>query len=584
MKINNNHMKTIIKTIACLGVLGLAASCQQFEIDTQMTPEKAAASIRMVCDALPSYTVAATNPGTVTFNVSSNTPWTITRSSGADWCTVTPSSSSAGALISDVVVSFEPNTAREDRTATLTLKGDKVGLPVTIQITQSRQGQLFVTPVVQDYAATGGPLTFTIQTNMAWEVRSSEGWLTFNRESGEPDPDGRTLTIIATAAPSDVLERVATVTVTAGVEEESFEVTQKGKFELSEISGPFSGAGETKTLKLRTDLPWEVNCDKDWITFDKESGVGDGSSLDIKVTAAPNDGMERNATVKVTVGGVEKTFEVSQSGAVFEIVAPASTEVDSHGQEITLAVNSSLAWEPSTDVDGWTVKKTDDSHFLLTVPFNNKFVAKKGNVTIKGPNGAEASVEMTQSCAFEFEGNYVIQDDGSVKLIGDATSRVVLKDGMRYGTMDITLGDVSFAASGNLWFENHTSGDGWGAQLYNWCVVGKTRLRAEGNVAGGKSMNAEGTSYMSSSYDLSETEFNAMTGYKMTLAPNAENPSLLDMTFVYNNEDAPRAQATCQNPFYGNDVVGKTFFGFHSAATADSWYVVKRCDVTFLTE
>ena len=56
------------------------------------------------------------------------------------------------------------------------------------------------------------------------------------------------------------------------------------------------------------------------------------------------------------------------------------------------------------------------------------------------------------------------------------------------------------------------------------------------------------------------------------------------MTFVYNNEDAPRSQATCQNPFYGNDVVGKTFFGFHSAATADSWYVVKRCDVTFLTE
>lgn len=129
MNKNNSHMKTILRTIACLGVLGLAASCQMYEIDTQMTPEKAAASIRMECDALPSYTVPALNPGTVTFNVSSNTPWTITRSSGADWCTVTPSSSSAGALISDVVVKFEPNTEREDRTATLTLKGDKVGLP-----------------------------------------------------------------------------------------------------------------------------------------------------------------------------------------------------------------------------------------------------------------------------------------------------------------------------------------------------------------------------------------------------------------------------------------------------------------------
>ena len=95
MNKNNSHMKTIIRTLACLGVLGLMASCQMYEIDTQMTPEKEAASIRMVCDALPSYTVASTSPATVNFKVSSNTPWTITRSSGADWCIVSPYSSSS---------------------------------------------------------------------------------------------------------------------------------------------------------------------------------------------------------------------------------------------------------------------------------------------------------------------------------------------------------------------------------------------------------------------------------------------------------------------------------------------------------
>ena len=41
-------MKTFIRTLACLGVLGLLVSCQMYEIDTQMTPEKAAANIRMV--------------------------------------------------------------------------------------------------------------------------------------------------------------------------------------------------------------------------------------------------------------------------------------------------------------------------------------------------------------------------------------------------------------------------------------------------------------------------------------------------------------------------------------------------------
>ena len=47
-------MKTLIKTMALLSVLAVA-SCQQFKIDTQMTPEKAAASIRMECSAVDVY-------------------------------------------------------------------------------------------------------------------------------------------------------------------------------------------------------------------------------------------------------------------------------------------------------------------------------------------------------------------------------------------------------------------------------------------------------------------------------------------------------------------------------------------------
>ena len=167
-------MKTILRIFASISVLLALAACQQFEIDTQMTPEKAAASIRLVCDALESYTAPATNPSAITFNVSSNTPWTITRSSGADWCSVSPSSSSSSSLISDVAVTLENNTGSEDRSAVLTLKGENYNRTYTIKITQTRQGKLFVTPVAQNYAAVGGPLNFTINTNVDWEIRSSE--------------------------------------------------------------------------------------------------------------------------------------------------------------------------------------------------------------------------------------------------------------------------------------------------------------------------------------------------------------------------------------------------------------------------
>ena len=262
MKKNNQHMKTLIRTLVCLGVFALAASCQLYKIDTQMTPEKAAASIKMVCDALPSYTAAATNAEAISFTVSSNTPWTITRSSGAEWCTVTPSSSANSSLISNVVVTLANNTGSTDRSATLTLRGESIAAPVTIAITQSRLGRLFVTPVAQDYVAAGGPLTFTINTNQDWSVRCDASWLHFNRENGAPDPDGNSLTIIATADPSEVLVRTATVTVTAGDDEESFEVTQAGRFEVTEAAVEFPGKGGSQVMKIRTDLPWSVSADK----------------------------------------------------------------------------------------------------------------------------------------------------------------------------------------------------------------------------------------------------------------------------------------------------------------------------------
>ena len=57
-----SYMKTIFKTVACLSFLISFAACQELKIDTQMTPEKEAASIRMESDVLEAYTISATNP------------------------------------------------------------------------------------------------------------------------------------------------------------------------------------------------------------------------------------------------------------------------------------------------------------------------------------------------------------------------------------------------------------------------------------------------------------------------------------------------------------------------------------------
>ena len=559
-------MKTITRIIASLSIFLTAAACQQFDIDTQMTPEKELANLRLVCDAVDSYSFPSANADNVTFNVSSNTPWTITRSSGADWCTVTPSSSSSSSLISDVVVSVADNDSGEDRTATLTVKGERINKYYTITISQNRKGRLFVTPIAKDFVATGGPLSFTINTNMDWEVRTDVSWLSFNRENGQPDPDGRRITIIATAEPSDVLERVATVTVVAGDDEESFNITQKGSFDLTEITGTFSGSGDTQQLKLRTDLPWTVSADKDWVSFDKESGDGSSSVTVINVTAAPNDDVVRNAVITVTAGGQSYDFEIFQAGGSFEIIAPEDPTIDRLGGELLIEVNSSKEWEPQTDVPGFTVEKVDD-YFKVVAGFNNKFTQRKGMVSIVGGT-ATASVEITQDTPFTLSGSAQLLEDGSVKITGAEKGQVKINHSLTHFSAVLEIAEINWGSKGQLWFFSMERAD-----FGNWMSQGKMRLRDK--VVSGNSLNY-GEESAGDYKTIPIATMNTMETYEFTFTPE---------TFVFKFNGEQVAEMTVGCPFTDEKPnMGGWFFGFYDAVSDDTYYVVKSCTITPVAE
>ena len=564
-------MKTITRIFASVCVLLTAAACQQFEIDTQMTPEQEYANLRLVCDALDAYTVPASRPDDIIFNVSANSPWTVSRSSGADWCTVSPSSSSASSLVSDVVVRCADNDTGEDRSATLTIRAERINKYYTVTINQSRKGHLYVTPVAKDFAAVGGPLSFTINTNVPWSVQTDVSWLKFNREKGEPDPDGRTITIIATADPSDVMERVATVTVVAGEDEESFEVTQKGTFEMTEITGEFPGNGGTQELKIRTDLLWTVSADKDWISFDKEEGTGDGSLAVVKVTAKPNEDVARKAVITVRVAGEDHAFEVRQSGVSFNIVPPADPTIDRMGGELLIEVNASKEWTPQTDVPGFSVEKVDDSHFKVSAGFNNLFAQRKGAVSIVSSNGATDSIEVTQDVNFTFEGHYEILEDGSVKVYGDQKTRVTTADKIRYASFVLTMGETYFEDGGQLFLCTHDAGNGTAEYQCQLALNGNKRLRTNGS----------GTVYGSVKFNISKDEMNALKTYRVDFAPDSEVAGNIRLEFFYNGE----SRCTLSNPsVYKEDpeTGGHYFFGYDSAGSDGTWYVIKSCDITFI--
>ena len=312
LKKTKSYMKTIFKTVACLSFLLSFAACQEFKIDTQMTPEKEAASVRLVSDALESYTISATNPQPISFKVASNTPWTIARSDNAEWLAVSPASSAVSSLNQDITVTAVENTTYEDRSVTLTISAENVETTYSVTITQHKLGKLYVQPVADNFAAGGSTLPFTIETNVAWEARSNEQWLTLSETSGVGD--GSVMTIQATADENTSIVRKATVTVVAGEDTETFEVTQKGmSLEIVPLESPVvDRKGGELIFDVDATIEWKVESSNEWFTAEPTT---DGK---IKVTAPWNNAFApKTATITLLptsnkYGDIKSEVEVSQ--------------------------------------------------------------------------------------------------------------------------------------------------------------------------------------------------------------------------------------------------------------------------------
>lgn len=303
-------MKTtsFLKGFAIAAAAVFFGSCQQLYIETQPEVE-----IRMSTDVRESYTFSGTNPQPATFSIGSTTPWEITGYEAADWLTVKPASSALSSLSADVTLTAVPNETYEQRSVTLTLKGEGIEKVWTIEVTQGMKSKFFVQPITEEFEGAESSLPFTIETNLAWEVRSADAWLTFDKTSGTGT--GEIETITATAAENPGTERSTTVTVTAGAETETFTVLQKGGKTLEFVPVELemiSYAGGEVLLDVNASMDWTVTSSADWLTVEK-------AGAQVKAVAAVNNGFaERTAVVTIAGDGLTAEVELSQD-TVFEL-------------------------------------------------------------------------------------------------------------------------------------------------------------------------------------------------------------------------------------------------------------------------
>ena len=449
-------------------------ACQQLYIETQPEVE-----IAMSTDVRESYTFSGTNPQPATFSIGSTTPWEITGYESADWLSVKPASSALSSLSADVTLTAVPNDTYEARTATLTLKGEGIDKVWTINITQGMKSKFYVQPIAEEFEGGESSLPFTIETNLAWEVRSADAWL----------------------------------------------------------------------------------------TFDKTSGVGTGAIETITATAAANPGIERTTTVTVTAGAETETFTVRQGGMTLEFITTELEMINYAGGEVLLDVEASVDWTVTSSAEWLTVEKVD-SQVKATATANSAFAPRTAVVTISG-FGITAEFEVAQDSPYELK-NAEILEDGSVKLDGAAGARINIKEGLRYFTATLSVKEISFGEKGQFWFFSETDGD-----FGNWMTVGKFRLRTNN----GAVSNYDNTYYDD---DMSVEFLNTMTKYEFTVTPDAETPG--NGKFLFTVNDTTVESHSWASPFAGTDTEFEWYFGFNSATSDGTYYIIDSCTITPIAE
>lgn len=289
-------------------------SCQELDIDSQ-----AENPVKITTDAQSEYSVVATAPRAIVFNISSNTPWKIT--SDKSWCTPSPSSSDAGSLLAEITVAIESNDTDKSRSAVLTIAAEGMDESKVITIIQPSKEDLNVIKYDQPVPSEGATISFRIISNKEWKIIPSTQFLeNIDKTTGTGNDLGTPETISITVPANTGIRRSGEITVKTAFQEITFPITQEGYIiEQEEPSEDgiirFSGGVEEQTIKMRANTEWKVKVPdeyKGWITAEAIDNENLKISLKGNNKFMPRTGQVMLSTKELIPGFEDIPLEINQ--------------------------------------------------------------------------------------------------------------------------------------------------------------------------------------------------------------------------------------------------------------------------------
>ena len=168
----------------------------------------------------PTYLTLDEN-GNGTILIASNTQWT--GISSDSWLNFSPSSGSGNVQVS---VSAYINNTGVERSAILTFT-DQSNKVTAATIIIQKAPVLTVNPSSLNFASAGGSNSFSVESNISWNVSSSDSWCTVSPSYGS----GNGNVTVNVAANPDPAARQTTITISGATLSSSITITQDPNIE-----------------------------------------------------------------------------------------------------------------------------------------------------------------------------------------------------------------------------------------------------------------------------------------------------------------------------------------------------------------
>ncbi len=332
-----------------------------------------------------------------TFGITSNIDWNV--SSDQSWLLT---DNATGSNNGTIVLNATENPSITTRTAIITVSASGV-TSQTVTVTQAAspaQLSVSVNTLNMD-AGENSMATFSITSNIDWNVSSDQPWLLADNATGS---NNDTIVLTATENPS-ITPRTAIITVSAsGVTSQTVTVTQAASPAQLSVSvntlNMDAGENSIATFSITSNIDWNVSSNQPWLLADNATGSNNGA---IVLTATENPSITpRTAIITVSGNGItSKTISVTQAASPAQLSVSVNTlDIDaSENSMATFGITSNIGWNVSSD-QPWlladSVTGSNNGTIVLTATENPSASPRSAIITVSGNDLAAQIITITQ--------------------------------------------------------------------------------------------------------------------------------------------------------------------------------------------